>query len=176
MLNEQQFKGKWDEIKGGVRNLWGRLTDDELETTKGSLTSIAGLVEQKYGETKEEIREKLKKLMASFENSTDKGLDPDKASYNREPDAVRTTEVSQNQDISAGRAMRDQSTKVVDEKTFEAREKGIGGASYNGTANNTPTEDFDSSEIFDEEKIAKDRAYQSQVNKNDAGSDRIARH
>ena len=59
MLNEQQFKSKWIEIKGGLRNLWGRLTDEELELTKGSLTSIAQLVEKQSGETKDEIRMKL---------------------------------------------------------------------------------------------------------------------
>ena len=175
-MDRLEWQGKWNEIKGGVRNLWGRLTDDELEKTKGSLTSIAGLVEQKYGETKEEIRGKLKQLMTSFENPTDKGIDPDKSSYQREPDAIRTTEASQNQDIRSGREMRDESTKVVEEKSFEAREKGIGGTSYNGTSNNEPAEDYDSSEIYDEDKIARERAHQSQVNINEAGSDRIARH
>ncbi len=97
MLNEQQFKSKWTEIKGGLRNLWGRLTDEELELTKGSLTSIAQLVDKKYGETKDEIRMKLKTLITSFDNPTDKGVSPDESSFERTPQGI-TTEVSQNQE------------------------------------------------------------------------------
>jgi uncharacterized protein YjbJ (UPF0337 family) len=85
MLNEEQFKGRWKEIKGGIRNLWGKITDDELEQTKGDLTEITGLVEQRYGETKEEIKEKYEQLMDSFDNKTDKGELPDESSFQRKP-------------------------------------------------------------------------------------------
>lgn len=71
-MNEDQIKGKWKEIKGGVRNLWGNITEDELEQTKGNMTSISGIIQKKYGETKEAVKEKLDDLMASFDNDTDK--------------------------------------------------------------------------------------------------------
>ena len=74
MLNQDQIKGKWTEIKGGVRNLWGGITDDDLEKTKGNLQSVAGIVQEKYGESKEEIKNKLERLMDSFDNETDKSL------------------------------------------------------------------------------------------------------
>ena len=137
MLNEQQFNAKWPEIKGGLTNLWGRLTDEELETTHGSLTSIANLVEKKHGETKDEIRAKLKTLMASFDNPTDKGISPDESSFMRSPSGVTNSEISQNQDIKHGRATRDSGTKVLDEKSYIARKKDIGSASYNGSSENS---------------------------------------
>lgn len=89
MLNQDQIKGKWTEIKGGVRNLWGKITDDELEQTKGDLTSIAGIVRQKYGEKKEDIQGKLDRLFDSFENDQDKGKTPPESSYMRNPTSER---------------------------------------------------------------------------------------
>lgn len=86
MLNDEQIKGKWKEIKGGIRNVWGQLSDDDLERTKGNFGKIAGLVQERYGETKETIREKFDRLMASFDNETDKHpLDVGSSSYKRKP-------------------------------------------------------------------------------------------
>lgn len=92
MLSEEQIRGKWNEIKGGVRNLWGEITDDELEQTKGNIQAVSGIVEQKYGETKESIKHKMDRLMDSFDNDTDKSLklNDGEASYQRDPTAVRT--------------------------------------------------------------------------------------
>jgi uncharacterized protein YjbJ (UPF0337 family) len=85
MLTSEQFNGRWKEIKGGIRNLWGKITDDEIDQTKGDLTQLSGIVEQRYSETKEEIKNKYDQLMASFDNDTDKDIDPDVSSYHRKP-------------------------------------------------------------------------------------------
>lgn len=98
MLNEQQFLGKWTEIKGGLKNLWGRLTDDELEQVKGNVKEITGIVEERYGETKKDIKMKLDQLMDSFDNDTDKNITPDESSYQRSPLEILTSETSQRQD------------------------------------------------------------------------------
>lgn len=58
-MNENILKGKWKEIKGEIVRSWGKITEDELEQTKGDLTKISGLVQQKYGETQESVRERL---------------------------------------------------------------------------------------------------------------------
>lgn len=85
MLTKQQYETKWGEIKGGVRNLWGQISDEELETAKGNLYEITGLIEERYNESKEDIRSKLQKLVDSFDNDTDKDIDPDVSSYRRSP-------------------------------------------------------------------------------------------
>lgn len=74
MANQNTINGKWNEIKGEIRTFWGNLTDDELEKTKGNTTSILGLLEQKYGEKKEVLQEKLERIYAKFEsNANDVG-------------------------------------------------------------------------------------------------------
>jgi uncharacterized protein YjbJ (UPF0337 family) len=85
MLSNQQFESKWKEIKSGLRNLWGKLTDEELEEVKGNIYEVTGLVETKYHDSKEEIKKKLDSLMNSFDNDTDKSIVPDVDSYQRSP-------------------------------------------------------------------------------------------
>ena len=97
MLSSNQIKGKWAEIKGGVRNLWGEITEDEIEQTKGNLYSLTEIVQQKYGESKESIIQKLDRLIASFDNETDKSLkiNDGEASYQRNPTGVRSQDLNQ---------------------------------------------------------------------------------
>lgn len=85
MLNQKQFEAKWIEIKAGLKNLWGSLTDEEMENVKNNLFEITNVVEENYGETKKDIYKKIQKLLASFDNDTDKNIDPDVTSYHRNP-------------------------------------------------------------------------------------------
>lgn len=147
MLNEEQFHGKWNEIKGGIKNLWGRLTDDELEQVKGNITEVSGIVEEKYGETKEEIKMKLDRLMDSFDNETDKDISPDVASYQRSPLETRTSEVSQKQDSDI--KTRSPERAAFDKKTSDASLNSLknpNGTSSHSGANpgRSHIEDFDS--------------------------------
>ncbi len=65
-MNKETLPGKWKELKGEIRNQWGKLTDDEIESTKGNLTAISGLIQQRYGDAKESSSEKLNSLFARF--------------------------------------------------------------------------------------------------------------
>ena len=71
MLNEDTIKGKWNEIKGEIRTQWGKMTEDELEQSSGNMTSIAGLIQQRYGAKKEEVQEKLNNILAKFSKKTE---------------------------------------------------------------------------------------------------------
>jgi uncharacterized protein YjbJ (UPF0337 family) len=46
-------------VKGGVQKMWGNLTDDDLDRAEGDLTSLSGIIQQRYGESKEAIQMKL---------------------------------------------------------------------------------------------------------------------
>lgn len=142
MLNQEQFNGKWKEIKGGIRNLWGRITDDELESLKGNITEVTGLVESKYGETKEEIKAKFDQLMDSFDNDTDKNLSPDVDSYQRSPLGPRTSQTSQLQDSDI--KTRSPERETFDRRTYQASQEGD--SNYSGANPNRDKirSDFDS--------------------------------
>lgn len=58
-----QFEGKWDQVRGRVKESWGDLTDDELDQTEGKWDRLVGKIKEKTGETVETIQEKLKRLV-----------------------------------------------------------------------------------------------------------------
>ena len=71
MINEETIKGKWNEIKGEIHTKWGKLTDDELEKSKGNVTSIAGLIQQRYGAKKQEVEDALEKIVSRFSQKSE---------------------------------------------------------------------------------------------------------
>ena len=73
--NENTIKGKWLEIKGDIQKSWGKLTDDELEVTKGDLKQIGGLIQQKYGEAQDSYGQKLSAILHRFEDKKDQLVD-----------------------------------------------------------------------------------------------------
>jgi uncharacterized protein YjbJ (UPF0337 family) len=70
-MNNEIIKGKWNEIKGEIRTQWGKMTEDELETSSGNLTSIAGLIQQRYGAKKEEVESRLEQILAKFSDKSE---------------------------------------------------------------------------------------------------------
>ena len=54
-----KWEGRWDQLKGKVKQIWGHLTDDDLETTKGDYHRTVGTIKEKTGETIEDIEGKL---------------------------------------------------------------------------------------------------------------------
>jgi uncharacterized protein YjbJ (UPF0337 family) len=41
--------GKWHELKGQVRQQWGKLTDDDFTRLSGKTEELAGVLQQRYG-------------------------------------------------------------------------------------------------------------------------------
>ena len=46
---EDILLGKWHELKGQVRQQWGKLTDDDLIRLSGKTEELAGVLRQRYG-------------------------------------------------------------------------------------------------------------------------------
>jgi uncharacterized protein YjbJ (UPF0337 family) len=61
-MNEDQAQGKWEQIKGTAKQVWGALTDDDFKKAEGSAEKLYGVIQEKFGDTKEAIQAKLDKL------------------------------------------------------------------------------------------------------------------
>jgi len=53
-MNWNQIEGKWKEVKGAVKEKWGKLTDNDLDVIAGKRDNLVGKLQQRYGITKEE--------------------------------------------------------------------------------------------------------------------------
>ncbi len=63
-MNWDQVQGQWKQLKGDALQTWGKLTDDELDQAAGQREKLEGLIQQKYGASKEEAREQVDKWMS----------------------------------------------------------------------------------------------------------------
>jgi uncharacterized protein YjbJ (UPF0337 family) len=57
--SDMEFKGTWAEFKGTAKQLWGELTDDDLDVAEGKTEELMGRVQRKTGESLEAIRAKI---------------------------------------------------------------------------------------------------------------------
>jgi uncharacterized protein YjbJ (UPF0337 family) len=65
-MNEDVLKGKWNEIKGGVKEKWGKLTDDDLTAVEGKKEKLLGLLQQKYGYAKDKAEQEYKDFIGRY--------------------------------------------------------------------------------------------------------------
>lgn len=64
-MNKDQVNGVWDQLKGKAKRIWGELSDDDFKKAEGSADKLFGVIEQRFGDTKEAIKAKLDKLHIS---------------------------------------------------------------------------------------------------------------
>ena len=58
-MNWDQIAGQWKQVKGSVKERWGKLTDDDLTVVAGKRDKLAGILQQKYGYAKEQAEKEL---------------------------------------------------------------------------------------------------------------------
>lgn len=58
-MNKDIAQGKWKQLKGIVQQQWGKLTNDELDQIDGDRERLAGKIQEKYGEKREEVEKKV---------------------------------------------------------------------------------------------------------------------
>jgi uncharacterized protein YjbJ (UPF0337 family) len=61
-INQQMLEGHWNEIKGKLRERWGKLTNDDLDRVHGSAEQLVGTIQRKTGEGQEAIEQFLEEL------------------------------------------------------------------------------------------------------------------
>ena len=75
-MNKDVFEGKWKEMRGQAKEWWGKLTDDELEQAGGNAEQLIGLIQQKYGYSREHAEEEFNQRIKEVKIKADKSLRP----------------------------------------------------------------------------------------------------
>jgi uncharacterized protein YjbJ (UPF0337 family) len=71
-MNKDIVEGKWKEMRGQFKEWWGKLTDDELEQAGGNAEQIVGLLQQKYGYTREHAEEEFNQRIKGVKEAVEK--------------------------------------------------------------------------------------------------------
>lgn len=61
-MTKLELTGRWNQIKGKLKQQYADLTDDDLLFEEGKEEELYGRLQQKTGETKEAIRNLVSKL------------------------------------------------------------------------------------------------------------------
>ena len=57
-----QLKGSWNEIKGKLKQKYGRLTDQDLMFAEGKEDELLGRLQKRLGRTQDEIRSEIEDM------------------------------------------------------------------------------------------------------------------
>jgi uncharacterized protein YjbJ (UPF0337 family) len=67
-MNKDEIKGKFNELKGDFKQKWGELTNDDWKQISGSKDKLVGILQQKYGRTKEQAHREVDDFFNENEN------------------------------------------------------------------------------------------------------------
>lgn len=63
-MNWDQFEGKWEQMKGQVKEQWGKLTDNDITTIKGKKQQLLGKLQERYGYASDQAEKEVDRFMS----------------------------------------------------------------------------------------------------------------
>ncbi|EIJ36448.1 CsbD family protein [Thiothrix nivea] len=55
-MNMDQIAGNWTQLKGKIKEQFGKLTDDDMTEIEGKAEVLVGKLQERYGITREEAQ------------------------------------------------------------------------------------------------------------------------
>jgi len=65
-MNRDIISGKWQQLRGKVKEQWGKLTDDDLTQAEGKYDKLTGAIRERYGYTRERAEEELDRFYKKY--------------------------------------------------------------------------------------------------------------
>ena len=66
-MNKDVLSGNWKQVKGAVREMWGKLTDDDLTVINGRTEQLVGKLQERYGYTRQKAEQELHRFLEDRE-------------------------------------------------------------------------------------------------------------
>jgi uncharacterized protein YjbJ (UPF0337 family) len=66
-LNQDILAGKWKQMRGQVKEWWGKLTDDDLDRIDGAMDKLAGTLQERYGWKRDEVEREMKRRFEGYD-------------------------------------------------------------------------------------------------------------
>ena len=68
-MNKDILEGKWKQIRGEAKAWWGKLSDDDLDRAAGKFDVLAGLLQEKYGYSRQYAANEIDKRVTAYETA-----------------------------------------------------------------------------------------------------------
>lgn len=66
-MNTDAFEGRWKQMRGELRSWWGKLTDDDFEKIAGKKDRLVGVLQEKYGYTREAAQQEIDRRFSEYD-------------------------------------------------------------------------------------------------------------
>jgi uncharacterized protein YjbJ (UPF0337 family) len=70
-MNNDTFQGQWKQLRGAVKETFGRLTDDDLLQAEGNVDKMLGALQTRYGYTKAQAETQWNKFTQQHADKVD---------------------------------------------------------------------------------------------------------
>jgi uncharacterized protein YjbJ (UPF0337 family) len=64
-MNSDELQGKWNQLKGSVKEKFGKLTDDDIQVIDGKKDQFVGRLQERYGMKREQAEKELNAWLQS---------------------------------------------------------------------------------------------------------------
>jgi uncharacterized protein YjbJ (UPF0337 family) len=78
-MNEDTFAGQWKQMRGALKSWWGKLSDDDFEFIGGQKDKLIGLLQEKYGQTRDQAQSEVEQRFNEYRASNSMGVSDIKA-------------------------------------------------------------------------------------------------
>jgi uncharacterized protein YjbJ (UPF0337 family) len=58
-MNRDTLNGQWTQLKGSVREKWGKLTNDDIDQIQGKAEQLVGKIQERYGIARDEAQRQV---------------------------------------------------------------------------------------------------------------------
>jgi uncharacterized protein YjbJ (UPF0337 family) len=66
-MNKDILEGQWKQIRGEAKAWWGKLTDNDLDRAAGKFDVLVGLLQEKYGYTRQQATDEVDRRVTNYE-------------------------------------------------------------------------------------------------------------
>jgi uncharacterized protein YjbJ (UPF0337 family) len=66
-MNADIFEGRWRQMRGDLKSWWGKLTDDDFEKIGGKKDRLVGMLQEKYGYTREAAQQEIDRRFRDYD-------------------------------------------------------------------------------------------------------------
>jgi uncharacterized protein YjbJ (UPF0337 family) len=65
-MNQDIIKGKWSQLRGKLKEKWGKLTDDDVNQLAGHRDYLIGRLQERYGIAKDDADRQITEFERSL--------------------------------------------------------------------------------------------------------------
>ena len=69
-MNWDRIEGNWKQMKGAVKEKWGKLTDDHFDMIAGSKDKLVGKIQEAYGCSRDEAERQVDSFAEGYKDET----------------------------------------------------------------------------------------------------------